>query len=235
MGLRGTLDLSSKKEGTADDGASTVSAAPAYEPSASTSTPRASISAPVSSSTRHAEDVGEYESFHVYRGRGALSWSKDDVVTFADKKTILFWIYFPRTFWGDWQISVHAHNKQGPLVGTITRPLKFFKLASFTIDIQGYRTVLTEIWSFRGLKLEFAGPDGKLYVWQSVGVFSCDLECIAKASKDLVATFRQSVLALTKDGELRIGRAAMHHRDLLLFTGIAAEEWAAQKRQRRNA
>jgi len=163
--------------------------------------------------------------FHVYRIGGI--WSDDRIVRADDRKTPRYFLKGTRLA-GNWQFALHAggpngvvvcHVKSGylgpPLLEATPGPI------NITIGSEGH-TVLVD----RGNKptdvtYAFKGLDDQQYRWQPVSrLWGNTMECI-NSQDQVVATYRITLFAMSKDGELRIHQPVQSMTDLIVATCLA--------------
>ncbi|KAG6334901.1 hypothetical protein ID866_4195 [Astraeus odoratus] len=72
-----------------------------------------------------------------------------------------------------------------------------------------------------GGKRSFRGPDDRMYHWRSSsGLLRNEMVCV-DAHGVVVATYRITMMAVSKDGELRINPPGQFMADLLVATALA--------------
>ncbi|ORY85936.1 hypothetical protein BCR35DRAFT_302530 [Leucosporidium creatinivorum] len=170
-------------------------------------------------------------SFHIYKAGGVFS--RDDLVTGDDKKTILFYLDHPLSFFGSWSMTLHRGGKGGP-------PVSFIDKEALSSDMllrmpNGWHTPLVQP-GFFSSSHEFTGFDGKTsYKWKRAAM-SSDWTLIKKLPNDarqIVAEYRNSVFSISKDGQLLINAGFTNEVELILTSALAVEEWREQQRRRR--
>ncbi|KAN0088289.1 hypothetical protein V8E55_005346 [Tylopilus felleus] len=163
---------------------------------------------------------------HVYRIGGI--WGDDKIVRAEDKKTPRYYLKGTR-YESRWQFSLHVGGPNGVVVCHVKSPyLGPPLLASdpgpITITIasegltvrvrRGTKSSSDDTYTFKGL-------DDKEYRWQPISrLLGNRLECL-NAQDQVVATYRITLFAISKDGELRIHQPAMSMADLIVATCLA--------------
>ncbi|GAA5979228.1 hypothetical protein JCM11641_001967 [Rhodosporidiobolus odoratus] len=194
--------------------------------------------------------------FHVYKSGGACTWSKDDVVTGPDKRTILYHLDFPHTWFGSWNMSLRRGGSAGPEVCTIKKgamgssfdislyavsPMPNMEILTDSLARYGVQTRCQRTGFFR-LKYTFGGANNtEYYIWQPDGMwmraydYSLYRESELKLPKEqrkVIAHWRTPSWAVTKDGTLLIHPDHEHEAELILSTALGIEERAREERSR---
>ncbi|KAM0745714.1 hypothetical protein T439DRAFT_330449 [Meredithblackwellia eburnea MCA 4105] len=189
--------------------------------------PQASTSSSSAIVGRSLEDGGAPTSFHVYKAPGMFN--KDDIITHDDKQVVQYHLSFPRT-WGGWDLSLHRGSKDGPLVARIDKGSWSSEMRISMRD--GWTTTLYKSSIFKW-NFKFGGMGGRtVYKWKSDGMFNSGYTCFNTTNNDIIATWRSTTFALSKDGQLLVSKHYLGETELILTTALALEEWAREQRQR---
>ncbi|KAL4062528.1 hypothetical protein J3A83DRAFT_4381687 [Scleroderma citrinum] len=157
-------------------------------------------------------NASHHSSFHVYRVGGLLG--DDRVIKADDRTTILYYLKCSRTS-TQWQFMLHA----GSLTGILVCHVISAYLAHSTLSEAPGPIALNMVTEHRQVQFKqasrgrrsFKGPDDKLYYWKSSsGLLRNEMQC-EDSQGVVVATYRVTMMALTKDGELRINPVKGFH------------------------
>ncbi|KAI6149618.1 hypothetical protein BKA82DRAFT_4131374 [Pisolithus tinctorius] len=163
-----------------------------------------------------------HSSFHVYRVGGLLG--DDKVIKADDRATILYYLKGSRTS-NQWQFGLHAGGQTGIAVCHVSSPC----LAQCTTDYAPGHIVITMLSTPRQAQFQlpskgdrsFKGPDGRTYRWKSnAGLLRNEMQC-SDTKGVVVATYRITMMAVSKDGELRINPPGRFMVDFLVATALA--------------
>ncbi|KAF8448790.1 hypothetical protein L210DRAFT_3523131 [Boletus edulis BED1] len=172
---------------------------------------------------RSAEQV---LSLHVYRIGGFLG--DDRIIKAQDKITDMYYLKGSR---GDtqWQFTLHADGPNGAIIcrvssGYIGPPLICdVSPGSILVDITSERRPF-HLERRRGTPEGtrwFRGPDDKDYHWRfSTHLWRDDMQCL-NAEGEIMATYRATAMAISKDGELCIYPSGQFMINLLVATSLA--------------
>lgn len=177
--------------------------------------PRWSLTRPMTSATNHS-------SFHVYRVGGLLG--DDKVIKADDRTTLLYYLKGTRTS-TQWQFTLCAGSQTGSAICHVSSPC----LAQCTVAYASGPIVITILSTPRQVQFQlpscgdrsFTGPDGKTYHWKSnAGLLRNEMQC-SDMNGVVVATYRITMMAVSKDGELRINPLGQFMVDFLVATALA--------------
>ncbi|KAF8555858.1 hypothetical protein OG21DRAFT_1507222 [Imleria badia] len=160
---------------------------------------------------------------HVYRIGGI--WGDDKIVRADDKKTPRYYLKGTRLA-ASWQFALHVGGPNGIVVCHVKSPYLGPPLAETDpgpISITGSEWERQIVQVHRGKKSSggaylFRGPDDKEYRWRPISWLL--LECL-DSQDQVVATYRITLFAISKDGELRIHQPAQSMGDLIVATCLA--------------
>ncbi|KAI6164515.1 hypothetical protein EDD17DRAFT_1560786 [Pisolithus thermaeus] len=145
-----------------------------------------------------------YSSFHVYRVGGLLG--DDKVIKADDRTTLLYYLKGTRTS-TQWQTGIAVCHVSSPCLAQCTVGYAFGPIVQFQLPTSGDRS--------------FKGPDGKTYHWKSnAGLLRSEMQC-SDTKGVVVATYRITMMAVSKDGELRINPPGQFMVDFLVATALA--------------
>ncbi|GAA5862066.1 hypothetical protein JCM8547_001575 [Rhodosporidiobolus lusitaniae] len=179
--------------------------------------------------------------FHVYRS-GSM-FSKDDVVTGADKSTMLYHLDFPRKiFSGSWDLTLARGGPGGPPVAKIEKG-HFGDSFDITMAIDG-RQIRCQRTGFFSPKYQFGGAHNaqgptEYYSWVPDGHFvhkyqytlyrTAELESGKNKSEcHVIARWRTPFMSVSKDGTLLIQPSHAHEQELILATALGVEAKEAE-------
>ncbi|GAA6036254.1 hypothetical protein JCM8097_006860 [Rhodosporidiobolus ruineniae] len=177
--------------------------------------------------------------YHVYRAAGSWGFSLDDIVTGPDKQRILYYLDFPRTWSGRWDLTLRVGGPQGPPVGNIKKGAwrDSFDI-SMAANPQPLRCQRTGFFSAR---YEFGGNNNtEYYCWKPDGYFarSADYSLykvseldLPKEQRKVIAHWRTPTFSISKDGTLLIQPDHAFEQELILATALGVEERARENRQ----
>ncbi|EGO22666.1 hypothetical protein SERLADRAFT_417034 [Serpula lacrymans var. lacrymans S7.9] len=171
----------------------------------------------------------EPTSFHIYRD--GWFFSGDRFVKAADRSTILYHVKGVRTV-SRWELALCAGGKDGPPVCRIRKTFTEFKYSEYicddspeTLSVTNKDGWTTQLERRKGAFDEthwFQGPDNKEYRWMPMksAILRSDLQCV-DAQDSIVANFRVTIMAVSKDGELRIYPPGRFMAESLIATSLA--------------
>lgn len=177
--------------------------------------PHWSLAQPMTSATNHS-------SFHVYRVGGLLG--DDKVIKADDRTTLLYYLKGTRTS-TQWQFTLYAGSQAGIAVCHVSSPC----LAQCAVGYAFGPIVITIFSTPRQVQFQlptsgdrsFKGPDGQTYHWKSnAGLLRNEMQC-SDTKGVVVATYRITMMAVSKDGELRINPPGQFMVDFLVATVLA--------------
>lgn len=167
-------------------------------------------------------NASHHSSFHVYRIGGLLG--DDKVIKADDRTTVLYYLRCSRTS-SQWQFMLYAGSQTGILVCNVISPYLGHSTLSNVLGPFAINMVIehrqVQLQQSSGGRRCFRGPDDKLYQWRSSsGLLRGEMQC-SDTQGVVVATYRVTMIALTKDGELRINPPGQFMVDLLVATALA--------------
>ncbi|KIJ65431.1 hypothetical protein HYDPIDRAFT_87932 [Hydnomerulius pinastri MD-312] len=162
-------------------------------------------------------------SLHVYRIGGLLG--DDKIVKAEDRSTSLYYLKGQRDD-AQWQFALHAGGPDGALICRVHSAYTGPPLTPpgpiviiMTSERRPFRMERR-----RGMPESvywFRGPDDKEYHWQSqCHLWRNEMQCL-DAQGEVVATYRVTTMAMSKDGELRVNPSGQFMIDLLVATSLA--------------
>ncbi|KAL8291569.1 hypothetical protein RQP46_002547 [Phenoliferia psychrophenolica] len=158
-------------------------------------------------------------------------WVKDDIVTGDDKTTIQYYLEYPLQFFGGMDLTLHRGGKQGPLVAQIQKG-GFSSDFSFRMA-NGWSTIMIRT-GFFSKTHQFVAFDGQTrYKWKTDGMFSSDWTLTNTSNEDVIATWRNTSWAMSKDGALLVSQLYAGEVELILASCLAIEEWSREQRNNR--
>ncbi|KAM0745716.1 hypothetical protein T439DRAFT_330451 [Meredithblackwellia eburnea MCA 4105] len=177
---------------------------------------------------RSLESGGPPLSFHVYSSK---KWKdRDDIVLGADKVTCEYYLTFPIKWSGKWDLKLSKGGKDGPEIATLKKgALGCLSKVSISMA-DGHHTDLTKK-SVLGRTFYFTSAKGTKYKWKPKSMWSCDYVCYFSGTDDVVATWRSTLNAVNKDGQLLISQHYAKEEALIMATVLAVEEHAREERQ----
>ncbi|KAH7890956.1 hypothetical protein F5I97DRAFT_1923456 [Phlebopus sp. FC_14] len=164
-------------------------------------------------------------SFHVYRLGGLIG--DDKIVKAEDRTTNLYYLKNSRSA-NQWQFALHAEGPDGPLICRVTSPY----VGPLTLGSAPDPIVISMTADRRLVRMErrrgafdgthwFKGPDDNEYRWHPRShLWRDEMRCLS-AHGDVVATYRVTTMAVSKDGELRINPSGRFMDNLLVATCLA--------------
>lgn len=165
-------------------------------------------------------------SFHVYRIGGLLG--DDKVVKARDKTTSLYYLKGSRDA-TQWKFSLHADGPDGAL---ICRVCSAYVGPPTLCGLPPGPILITMVSERRSIPMErrrgtpegtrwFRGPDHREYRWESNShLWRNEMQCF-DTQGEVVATYRTTAMAMSKDGELLIYPTGQFMIDLLVVTSLA--------------
>ncbi|KIK91023.1 hypothetical protein PAXRUDRAFT_831188 [Paxillus rubicundulus Ve08.2h10] len=163
--------------------------------------------------------------FHIYRIGGL--WAEDKIVKDEDRITNRYFLRGARSL-ANWQFTLHAGSSSGALVCRVNSPyigppLMQTDPGPIIITMASERRptyIHRESGATDGTHL-FKGPDDKEYRWRPTsGLWRHKLQCLDPQNQ-VVATYRVTILAISKDGELCVNPRGHFMIDLLMATCLA--------------
>ncbi|KAH7920903.1 hypothetical protein BV22DRAFT_1039262 [Leucogyrophana mollusca] len=171
-------------------------------------------------------DLGSAEpiSLHVYRRGGLLSDQR--IVKAEDKVTMLYYTRCSRNSL-QWKFALFADGPDGTLVCEVDSTYT----GNMPDGIGVNQIVVRMAPEKRPIPMQrrhgldgthwFKGPDHKEYRWKSVSYrWKNDMQCLDNQN-GVVATYRVTSLAVSKDGELCVYPSGQFMIDLLVATSLA--------------
>ncbi|KAG8221124.1 hypothetical protein J3R82DRAFT_2653 [Butyriboletus roseoflavus] len=165
-------------------------------------------------------------SFHVYRVGGFLG--DDKIIKAQDKITDMYYLKGSR---GDtqWQFTLHADGPSGALICRVssayTGPPMICGLfpGPMLVNITSERRPI-HMERRRGTPEGtqwFRGPDNREYHWRTrMHLWRNEMQCL-DTEGEIMATYRATAMAISKDGELHIYPSGRFMTDLLVATSLA--------------
>ncbi|KAI9567081.1 hypothetical protein HD554DRAFT_1022262 [Boletus coccyginus] len=163
---------------------------------------------------------------HVYR-IGSI-WGDDRIVRTDDRKTPRYYLKVTR-YTANWQSALHVGGPNGflicniksPYLGPPIRDVTDPSPISITIGLERHTVEVHHGKGFFDATYSFNGLDDKVYRWQpSSWSWGSKLKC-TNSQDQVVATYRLTLFAISKDGELRIHEHVQFMADLLVATCLA--------------
>ncbi|GJN93822.1 hypothetical protein Rhopal_006880-T1 [Rhodotorula paludigena] len=150
-----------------------------------------------------AVGVPEGVQFHIYAA-SKNPLSRDQVVTGADKKRVLYHLSFSQSLSGRWPgLAIRRGGEGGEEVCQLVKNRMLHDSFDLTF------------------------PDKQAYVWQfdHLMTYNCTLYLAEdmnkpKAQRKEVATWRNTTIAITKGGELNIDPEYAHEKELIIFSAL---------------
>ncbi|GAA6006134.1 uncharacterized protein JCM10292_006560 [Rhodotorula paludigena] len=177
-------------------------------------------------STSTAIGVPEGLQFHIYAA-SKNPLSRDQVVTGADKKRVLYHLSFSQSLSGRWPgLAIRRGGESGEELCQLVKnrmlhdsfDLTFPSGLDVHVQAEGWQN---PSWAFR------APSDKQAYVWQfdHLMTYNCTLYLaedmdMPKAQRKEVATWRNTTIAITKGGELNIDPEYAHEKELIIFSAL---------------
>ncbi|KAF9224130.1 hypothetical protein BS17DRAFT_830430 [Gyrodon lividus] len=154
-------------------------------------------------------------------------WNEDKIIKGENRITNRYYLKGTRDA-AKWQFTLHAEAPNGalichvkspyvgpPMTGTDPGPITII-MASERRPIHIRRRSGTSDGTY-----SFKGPDDRVYRWQSnSGLWRHKMKCLDPKNQ-VVATYRVTIMAVSKDGELCVNPSGQFMVDLLVATCLA--------------
>ncbi|KAM0745715.1 hypothetical protein T439DRAFT_330450 [Meredithblackwellia eburnea MCA 4105] len=171
---------------------------------------------------RAVDSGGPPTSFHIYKANTRKC--KDDVVMGDDKEVVQYYLRFPAKWSGKWDMTLTRGGPDGAPVASITK--SGMKSTLHVRMADGFDTDLKKGGVFSSaFTFASSGDGGSVYKWKPAKMMSSNYVCHNLSNNDTVATWRSTLNARKKEGQLLISQHYNRELEVILTTALAVEEY----------